>query len=71
MFPTDPRAPGGPDRSEYVHRGYGRTRRRRRFRLFSLAEPAPSASSGWPPVRQMRPLGSTPARNNTRSAALP
>ena len=68
MFPTDPNSPGGPDRSEYARRGHtGRIRHR--LRLLSLKPSHQVGASGWPPVRQLRPLGSTPARERNRSAA--
>jgi hypothetical protein len=70
MFPRDPNAPGGPDRSESVQRDYaGRGRPRRRFKLFALADPGRARASGWPPVRQLTPLGSAPERGSTRHAA--
>ena len=69
MFPTDPSAPGGPDRSEYVRRHYARGRFRRGLRRLTLAEPRPLRGPGWPPARQLAPLGSAPARGSDRSAA--
>jgi hypothetical protein len=70
MFPTDPRAPGGPDRSESVRRDYAtRSRLGRVLRLLRSAEPTSPGASGWPPVRQLTPLGSAPDRGSTRSAA--
>jgi len=58
MFPTDPNAPGGPDRSESLRRHYAqRGRLRRGFRLLSLAGPRTPPRSGWPPVKQLTPLG--------------
>lgn len=68
MFPTDPNSPGGPDRSEYARRGHtGRIGHR--LRLLSLKRTRRAGASGWPPVRQLRPLGSAPARESNRSAA--
>jgi hypothetical protein len=67
MFPTDPNAPGGPDRSESLRRDYARRGRlHRTLRLLSLAEPRPQPATGWPPVRQ---LGSAPGRDRGRTAA--
>jgi hypothetical protein len=58
MFPTDPNAPGGLDRSESVRRDYARRGQLRRVvRLLSLSEPRKLPPSGWPPVRQLTPLG--------------
>jgi hypothetical protein len=69
MFPTDPNAPGGPGRSEAVRQGHARRGRlRRRLRLLSLAEPRPLPPSGWPPVKQLTPLGSAPARSGRTAA---
>ena len=70
MFPTDPNAPGGPDRSESLRRHYARRGRLHRgLRLLSLAEPRSLPSAGWPPVRQLTPLGSAQARDDGRRAA--
>jgi hypothetical protein len=70
VFPTDPNAPGGPNRSESVRRHYAhRARFRRRLRLLSLAEPRRLPPTGWPPVTQLRPLGSASARDGGRTAA--
>jgi hypothetical protein len=70
MFPTDPNAPGGPDRSESVRRDYARRGRiRRGLGLLSLAEPRRLPPSGWPPVRQLTPLGSAQAGDSGRTAA--
>jgi hypothetical protein len=70
MFPTDPRAPGGPDRSESVRRSYARRGRLRRgLMLLTLAEPRPQRTSDWPPVRQLPPLGSTSGPGSDRFAA--
>ena len=70
MFPTDPSAPGGPDRSESVRRDYaGRSRFRQALRLLTVAEPRPARPSGWPPVRQLAPLDSAPANDSSRTAA--
>jgi hypothetical protein len=70
MFPTDPNAPGGPDRSESVRRDHARRGRiHRRLRLLSLAERRKLPPAGWPPVRQLRPLGSASARDSGRTAA--
>ena len=70
MFPTDPNAPDGPDRSEYVRRDYASHGRLGRvLRLLRSAEPSSTSPSGWPPVRQLTPLGSRPDRGSTRSAA--
>lgn len=70
MFPTDPNAPGGPNRSESVRRDYaGRSRFRRARRLLTLAEPRPARPPGWPPVRQLSPLDSEPAKDGSRTAA--
>jgi hypothetical protein len=70
MFPTDPNAPGGPDRSESVRRHYARRGRlRRTLRLLSLAEPRPLPPAGWPPVTQLRPLGSASTRDSGSTAA--
>jgi hypothetical protein len=66
-FPTDPNAPGGPDRSEQLQRDHA-NRTRRRFRLLSVAR-TPSDAAGWPPVRQLGPLGSAPRGDRSRSAA--
>lgn len=66
MFPTDPNGPDGPDRSEYVQRDYAG---RRRLRLFTFAPPRPAGGSGWPPVRQLTPLGSATQAGSDRSAA--
>jgi hypothetical protein len=63
IFPTDPNAHDGPDRSEYVRSGHA-NRTRRRLRVLSLARTAPTGS-GWPPVTQLRPLG----HEGRRSAA--
>ena len=69
-FPPDPRAPGAPDRSESLRRSYARRGRlRRRLRLLTLAEPRAQHSSGWPPVTQLRPLGSSSSGNSGRYAA--
>jgi hypothetical protein len=67
MFPTDPNAPGGPDRSESIRQDYARRGRLRR-RLLSLTEPRPLPLSGWPPVKQLTPLGSAPARSGRTAA---
>jgi hypothetical protein len=70
MFPTDPNAPGGPDRSESVRRDHARRGRiRRTLGLLSLPNPRPLPPAGWPPVRQLRPLGSASARDSGRTAA--
>jgi hypothetical protein len=70
MFPTDPNAPDGPDRSEYVRRNYASDRRLGRvLRLLRSSQPKSTTASGWPPVRQLTPLGAETARDNTRSAA--
>jgi len=66
-FPADPNAPGGPDRSEQLQRAHA-NRTRRRFRLLSVA-PTTSGAVGWPPARQLRPLGSAPSGDRNRSAA--
>jgi hypothetical protein len=69
VFPRDPNAPGGPNRSESVRRHYAhRGRLRRRLRLLSLAEPRPLPPSGWPPVKQLTPLGSAPPRSGRTAA---
>jgi hypothetical protein len=69
MFPTDPNAPGGPDRSEAVRQGYARRGRlRRSLRLLSLAGPRPLPPSGWPPVKQLTPFSSAPARSGRTAA---
>jgi hypothetical protein len=70
MFPRDPNAPGGPNRSESVRRNYARRARlRRRLRLVALAQPRRLPPTGWPPVTQLRPLGSASARDSGRTAA--
>jgi hypothetical protein len=70
MFPTDPNAPGGLDRSDRVRRYYADRRRLPgRFRLFALEPPRAAGGSGWPPVRQLTPLGSAAARGEGREAA--
>jgi hypothetical protein len=70
MFPTDPNAPGGPDRSESVRRDHARRGRvRRRLGLLSLPNTRPLPPAGWPPVRQLRPLGSASVRDSGRTAA--
>jgi hypothetical protein len=71
MFPTDPNAPDGPDRSEYVRRDYDASHGRvgRVLRLLRSAEPRSTRPSDWPPVRQLTPLGSEPDRGSARSAA--
>jgi hypothetical protein len=69
MFPTDPNAPGGPNRSESLRRHYARRGRlRRTLRLRSFAQPRTASPSGWPPVRQLTPLGSA-QREGGRHAA--
>jgi hypothetical protein len=70
MFPTDPNAPGGPDRSESVRRDHARGGRLRRgLRLLSLSEPRKLPPAGWPPVRQLTPLGTAQPGESGRSAA--
>ena len=67
MFPTDPNAPGAPNRSDSLRRHYARRGRlRRRLSLLSLAEPR--TPPGWPPVKQLTPLGSA-QREGGRNAA--
>jgi hypothetical protein len=68
MFPTDPNAPGSLNRSESLRRHYARRGLRRRLRLLSLAESRTLPPSGWPPVRQLTPLGSA-QRGGGRNAA--
>jgi hypothetical protein len=70
MFPTDPNAPGGPDRSEYLQRDHaGRGRFRRALRQLTLAEPRPASASAWPPVRQLARPSSEPGCGSGRFAA--
>jgi len=70
MFPNDPGAPDGPDRSEYVRRTYAdRSRFRRRLTQLTLAEPRPLRASGWPPVKQLTPASSARAGDRGRFAA--
>jgi hypothetical protein len=70
MFPTDPNAPGGPDRSEYLQSAHaGRSRVRRALRRLTLAEPRPASASAWPPVRQLAPPTSEPGCDSGRFAA--
>lgn len=70
MFPTDPNAPDGPDRSEYVRRDYARDRRPGRvLRLLGSAQQKSTTVLGWPPLRQLSPLDSEAAGDSTRSAA--
>lgn len=69
MFPTDPNAPDGPNRSESLRRHYARRGRlRRTLTLLSQAPPRTPTPSGWPPVRQLTPLGSA-QREGGRNAA--
>jgi hypothetical protein len=56
LFPADPNAPGGPGRSEYLERS------ERSRRPASVRRIAPAfRASGWPPVRQLRSVGSASA----------
>ena len=69
MFPTDPNAPGGPDRSESLRRHYAhRGRLRRSLRRLSLAPPRTPPPAGWPSVKQLTPLRSPQPKGGRHAA---